>query len=182
MTQDQRPGPDAASAQQMHFDLHCDSPATRLSVARAEGRCDWPSCGFPATVTPERVASVFREHLRLHPGIDHIVFTAAGRPRSRPYLEAHLVEGRVHVKVAPLHNTEPRTRAIVHHLHATITDAFDRARSSTIEVTTDIGGLTRLAQTVLAQSPADGADAKMARSVLSLLHSGHTDAPDTANE
>ncbi|MEW1734374.1 hypothetical protein AB0346_00285 [Nocardia beijingensis] len=70
----------------------------------------------------------------------------------------------------------------MHHLDATITDAFDRTRSSTIEVTTDIGGLTRLAQTVLAQSPADSADAKMARSVLSLLHHGHTDAPDTPNE
>ncbi|MEU5759951.1 hypothetical protein [Nocardia sp. NPDC047648] len=41
--------------------------------------------------------------------------------------------------MAPLHNTDPRIRAIVHLLHATITDAFDRTRSTTIEVTTDIG-------------------------------------------
>ncbi|MGY2119533.1 hypothetical protein ACW9HR_37090 [Nocardia gipuzkoensis] len=182
MTQDQRPSADAASARQMYFDLHCDSPATRHSIARAEGRCDWPSCGFRATVMPEHVASAFRGHLRLHPGIDHIVFTATGRPRSRPYLEAHLVEGRVHVKVAPLHNAEPRARAIVHHLHTAITDAFNRTGSTTIEVTTDIGGLTRLAQTVVAQAPADSADARKARSVLGLLHDGHTDTSDVTNE
>ncbi|MGV9540089.1 hypothetical protein [Nocardia beijingensis] len=38
-----------------------------------------------------------------------------------------------------LHNTDPRIRAIVHLLHDTITDAFDRTRSTTIAVTTDIG-------------------------------------------
>ncbi|MEU7631734.1 hypothetical protein AB0C34_17350 [Nocardia sp. NPDC049220] len=174
MTNDQRPN----AAEQMYFNLYCDSPGTRLSTARAEGRCDWPSGSFPATVTPERIANAFRSHLRSHPGIDHIVFTATARPHSRPYLEAHLVESCVHVKVAPLHHVDPQTRAIVHHLHAAITKAFDRARPM-IEITPDTAGLNRWAHTVLAQAPADSANAKMARNVLGLLHGNHNDSPDT---
>ncbi|MFI9507275.1 hypothetical protein [Nocardia sp. NPDC052566] len=133
-------------------------------------------------MTPERVANAFRSYLRSDPGIDHILFTSIGRRLSRPYLEAHVVDGRVHVKVAPLHHADPHTRAIVHHLHATITDTFESICPTTILITPDIAGLNRWAQTVLANERGESTDAGIARSVLGLLRGDPTDAPGPTNE
>ncbi|MGX1810879.1 hypothetical protein ACWIGI_34605 [Nocardia sp. NPDC055321] len=151
------------------FHLTCDSPRLRLSVATAEGRDDWPWGRFPITASPQRISDAFHSYLRSHPDIDNVVFTVDGRPRSRPYLEAHVVGGQVHVKLAPLANSDPNARAVVHHLHAAITEAFKRLHSTKLETTLDIAGLHRWAQAVLAHADTDGPDAVMARKVLDML-------------
>ncbi|MFR9753934.1 hypothetical protein ACL02S_23245 [Nocardia sp. 004] len=164
--------------EKMHFTLVCDSPNTRYSFARNEGLCDWPHRRFSTTATPQEVADKFYSCMNSYHDIDHIVFTAIGRPHHLPYLEAHLVDGHIRVHVAPLHSADSSIRAIVHRLNAAIIDEF-KDRSTMIEIPPNIVGLDRWARTVLAQAPTTSIDAEIARRVQSMLYA---DIPETAQK
>ncbi|MGV9836663.1 hypothetical protein ACWDUL_21080 [Nocardia niigatensis] len=153
------------------FDLYCESPAIRLDYARDEGRTDWPKRVLPENVTPQHVTDTLHSLLRAHPGIDHIVFTDNTHP-GRPYLQAHLVDHRIHVLVQTPHRLDARSRAIVDHLHTAITDAFPP--HPTIDITPDLAGLHQWAREALTRHPCDSTADTMARTVLNLLHLVHS--------
>ncbi|WP_155981036.1 hypothetical protein [Nocardia sp. CNY236] len=147
-------------------------------MARNEGRCDWPFCGFPATVTPERVVSTIRSYMDTHPDIDRISFTSTDRRHGYPLLDAHIVRGQVDVRVAPLHHATAETCSIVDHLHNAILTELT-SRPATITVTLDRAGLKLWAQSVIAQAPADSNDLTLAHSTWNLLHGDRTSDSDT---